>query len=370
MPWSGIDDLPPAFANIPAGAKRLALAAGNSVKEKGGSDEEAIIAMWGAIKNKYKKEGDTWVALESDINLESRKFTKEVIRVGNYTYGGEPLNITSERLAKWVDNFHKSKFKVSVPYRHSQNPQDNTGWVKDLRIDGDRLLADMEITDNDTARKLEDGSIQDVSVGVEYDVTDEYGNKYKELVRHVALTVIPHINNQEGFIAMENSKVYTVGGDKPMEKENIIEAVVEGIKRAFKKDDLTLESKENMDALKLEMKVKSDKVIELETKLSGFQKAADETAIKAWDSAFDAAVLAHKATPAQKPILLEAFPAVEKLTAWLDTVTPSVAIQLEAGTKVTPPNTVKKIENPDNAAKVAKLRSEGYSDDKIETQLD
>jgi|GEM_PF-1603499 len=68
MPWNSIDELPPPFSGLPEGAKELALAAGNAALADGATEEEAIEAMWAAVKDKYEKSGDDWVLRESAMD--------------------------------------------------------------------------------------------------------------------------------------------------------------------------------------------------------------------------------------------------------------------------------------------------------------
>jgi len=131
------------------------------------------------------------------------RFVKEIIRAGVYDCPGRPgekVEISGERLEDWVRNFYLSPARVWVPYRHSADPEDNTGWVEDLFLDQDRLYAIMRITDERAAELLRTGTVRDVSVGVERDFVDMGGRRYDEVIRHVALTLDPHIRGQEGFV--------------------------------------------------------------------------------------------------------------------------------------------------------------------------
>lgn len=129
-------------------------------------------------------------------------FRKELIRVGEYTMPGDPerrILITPERLQNWAQAFSESGVKVWVPLGHSRAPEQNAGWVRDMVVEEDTLIATLEITDEEVAEKLREGSIADVSIGVEYDFVDCNGRSWAEMVRHVALTVDPHIRQQNGF---------------------------------------------------------------------------------------------------------------------------------------------------------------------------
>jgi hypothetical protein len=140
-----------------------------------------------------------------ELTAAPARFLKEIIRVGEYRHPRDPaqtVTITPARLRDWVSNFYAGPAKVWIPYRHSADPQDNTGWVEDLFVDDGRLYAVMRVTDEQAARLLREGTIEDVSVGVEKGFVDMAGRRYGELLRHVALTLDPHIRNQTGFVAL------------------------------------------------------------------------------------------------------------------------------------------------------------------------
>ncbi len=140
-----------------------------------------------------------------ELSAAPARFLKEIIRAGSYRHPdapAEPLVITPARLRAWVANFYAGPAKVWVPYRHSADPQQNTGWVEDLFLDGDKLFAVMRITDERAAALLRDGTVEDVSVGVERDFVDMSGRRWGEVVRHVALTLDPYIRNQGGFVPL------------------------------------------------------------------------------------------------------------------------------------------------------------------------
>ena len=66
MPYTSTDDLPPAFKSLPQGAKSVALEAINAALHGKAESQElvtqAIRAAWSGVKEKYTKQGDSWVA--------------------------------------------------------------------------------------------------------------------------------------------------------------------------------------------------------------------------------------------------------------------------------------------------------------------
>lgn len=147
-------------------------------------------------------------------------FKKEVIKTGVYPHPHNPdkfFTVTGERLREWVDAFNRSGVKVWVPHHHSGDTRDNAGWVEDIfvedGVDGEQsLYAVLNITDGETAKKIRDGTIADVSLALEYDFVSANGEVFPELIRHIALTLDPHITNQTPFIQL--SKEVNIMKDK------------------------------------------------------------------------------------------------------------------------------------------------------------
>lgn len=145
------------------------------------------------------------ISLE-EVDGEGRLYEKELIREGEWAHpqnSSLKLKITLDRMKKWIENFDKGLFKVPVPKRHSLDPEDNRGWVKGLSLRKDDngkyiLFGKLDITNDVMQNAINNGDIQDVSVSIG-NYTDNKGSKHGEVLQHVALTVIPHIDNQAGF---------------------------------------------------------------------------------------------------------------------------------------------------------------------------
>ncbi len=173
---------------------------------KGKTDEaaqkECADVAWEKAKEKYEEADGEWT-----LKAEAR-FRKEIIRVGRYVLPddpGETVDVTLERLRDWVNDTRAAGVKTWVPYHHSYHPADNAGWVEAFEIADGKLYGVFNITDEDTAARIVDGTIQDVSVGVG-PVLTACGKRYDEVIRHVALTLDPHVREQEGFQALMEAR--------------------------------------------------------------------------------------------------------------------------------------------------------------------
>lgn len=66
MPYKSQKDLPEAVKSLPSGAKSIFMAAFNAAYKQNDGDEEAAFRIaWSAVKRKFKKEGDKWVAKDT-----------------------------------------------------------------------------------------------------------------------------------------------------------------------------------------------------------------------------------------------------------------------------------------------------------------
>lgn len=149
----------------------------------------------------------------------ANRFKKHLIDVGTYPYPGDPSRkfvVDEKRLEEWVRAFREAGIKVFIPLRHSKDPRDNVGWVEDIFIEGGSLYAVMQITDPEVAEKIRRGSIIHTSLGIEFNFTDDSGRTHKEIIRHIALTLDPHITRQEPFIELSNDREEVV---MPEEKD-------------------------------------------------------------------------------------------------------------------------------------------------------
>ncbi len=125
-------------------------------------------------------------------------------------YSNDPNEIGMQDL---VDAYNDEAIEhVTVPLSHSDRPDENTGYVRGLKVqerEGSQyLLAGLEITEPDIKGKIERKSIANTSAGLlkQY-IHKQSGKKYPLALGHVALTNKPWITGNRPFgVAAEFSE--------------------------------------------------------------------------------------------------------------------------------------------------------------------
>lgn len=134
------------------------------------------------------------------------RFEKELLRVGRWVHPARKfvLEVTRERMARWAQSFQRMLAKgirVPVPYGHSYDARDNAGFVQEMFLRGDSLVGVFEIPREEDAARL--GSVAtDVSVSVNPDFVDGQGERFGEVIEHVAITNYPVVAGQANFVAL------------------------------------------------------------------------------------------------------------------------------------------------------------------------
>ena len=72
MPYTSIGELPAQFKSLPTKAKQIAMNVINSALGRNASEESAFKQAWGQIKQSFRREGDKWVAKESQAELQAK----------------------------------------------------------------------------------------------------------------------------------------------------------------------------------------------------------------------------------------------------------------------------------------------------------
>lgn len=157
---------------------------------------------------------------------------KPVLRTGTWKYRPgpgqkpipDPLKVIKGRsdnprkilgLEDIYDSFKRKAIEhITIPTSHQDRVDENTGYVKGLKIeeDPDRpgesvLVAGLDFTDPDIKSKIKNGSIANTSVGLFYDyIRKDDGEKFGTALAHIALTNRPWINGMKPFGLSELEK--------------------------------------------------------------------------------------------------------------------------------------------------------------------
>lgn len=203
---------------------------------------------------------------------------KTVLRTGTWRYRPgpqqkpipKPLTVieghstdhrTTIGLADIKDAFESNAIEhVTVPLSHQDKVEENTGYVRQLKIDADPenagqfvLRAGLEFTEGDIKSKVQNGSIANTSVGLFYDyIRKDDGEKFSVAMKHVALTNSPWINGMKPFGMSEEEITGEVNSlefakDEPTEPAEVIEpkAVIPQVEETTKEsiDSTTVKAK-------------------------------------------------------------------------------------------------------------------------------
>lgn len=182
------------------------------------------------------------------------QFRKEVIKVGKYVHPAtkKVFEVTIDLLNHWVSTFNRwigAGNQVPIPLGHSKvnNPESNAGWVTALAVEEDSLFGIMELSDPKLSLTT------DVSLCVDGEVTDGKGNKYTNIITHIALCTDPVIAGLGKFMKLSLSKGETdmkflkkiaeaLGiKDKEPTEELVLSALKEKVEPMEKKQELSQE---------------------------------------------------------------------------------------------------------------------------------
>ena len=131
-----------------------------------------------------------------------------MIHAGNYVHPakGFSLAVDQQRLQRWAETGRQMlAARVAIPINcdHSDAARDVVGYVKDFKLDGDRLLGLCQFIGDDAALTAARNS---VSVGIDPDFTDGEAHKWGEAVVHLALTPVPVVPDQDQFLRADDSE--------------------------------------------------------------------------------------------------------------------------------------------------------------------
>ena len=129
-------------------------------------------------------------------------YWKDALRVGRYAHPGgrSSLHVTRDKLDGYARTFAAMRANgVGVPILadHAPSAAATLGWIVAVRRDGDRLLELHQFL-GETARDT--GLRNFVSLGIDPDFVDGRGVRYGEAIVHSAVTPVPVVPGQDGFV--------------------------------------------------------------------------------------------------------------------------------------------------------------------------
>lgn len=163
-----------------------------------------------------------------------KRYRKDLIRAGDWYMpsNGASFSVSAADLAGWVDThaaMTAAGVKVPVPLGHTSEPERNAGYLLSLTVDGDTLIGEIELIGADA---IELASKTEVSIYVPNEMQDGKGNTYRRPIAHVALTPVPVISGQGGFVPIaasrggsENVPVLTLAGSTKMDWKAVAAAL-------------------------------------------------------------------------------------------------------------------------------------------------
>lgn len=249
----------------------------------------------------------------------SKRFTKDVLRVGKWIHPitKQVVEITPSRIRNLVKNteaYRQTLDRKAVPFQdgHNFDAKKTLGWWNRFWVDGDRLVGEVEVTDSEAAKKIEERSIRSVSARIDPNVNDTKGGVFDEAFTHVCATPLAVLDGQQDFQQLSREadpvELYIeLSGILPV-KENAMEmkqiAVLLGLPETAKPEEIGEAAKKAVGAQATALdQVKAEQsriaVLSASLKEHGLE-AKDGKAVKL------AAPPAHEETPREKEMRIRA----------------------------------------------------------------
>ena len=280
MAYTTTGQLPKNTQDLPTHAAHIYMNAANKALADGHDDATAAKIAWVAVNKAYKKDPKTGKYIQSHKVQNSfetqlpgqtplecgKKYWKEVIATGTYADKDDPektFTVTPDGIKEWVNNFvNKAVEIVTIPLRHTDEPDKNTGVVEALEsrdnADGGKSLwALLDIRKDEIAAEV-GKTILGVSLRSWDNFIDETGKAWGNVIDHICLTNVPYMQRTAGFIEAEGKgaiKIYSY-------------------KIQLDKEPIDINEKEDSKKMELEAKLKEMEVKskEMEAKMQQLEK--------------------------------------------------------------------------------------------------
>lgn len=112
---------------------------------------------------------------------------------------------TVDHLHQMAENFKKLKeeglLEPPMKVDHSESARDVVGWIQDLYVEGDSLMADVLFTEEEAIQKVKRGTWKKVSSEIYHNYKEESnGKEYGMVFRALSIVSIPHLKNIRGIV--------------------------------------------------------------------------------------------------------------------------------------------------------------------------
>jgi phage I-like protein/cation transport regulator ChaB len=303
MPYSKLDELPPEVKALPNHGQEIWMAAFNSAFEQYKGDEEKCFATaWAAVKNKYKKEGDEWTAIEKTKadTTELKLILKEIegapsefqlLPMGEIKIRGEaPAYLDPQGIGSIMRAFKEIGNDMVIDYEHqtlADKEAPAAGWIKNFIDKGKEGLSVLVEWTEKAKQYLINKEYRFYSpvfwitakdrriVGIENVALTNYP-KIMNLKPIVAKAPLDKIGNQkkEGNIMLEKLKK-SLGLAAEVAEEKVTEAV-ELLVNKVKSLETMVACKEVLDAVGAKTDAGKEEVLQI----IGSLKAPGDVAVK------------------------------------------------------------------------------------------
>jgi len=211
-----------------------------------------------------------------DIKLlkEERLSTIEILKVG--TIHDRGLKITKKMMEDFVSNFNGGVYgtDVQVNFSHDRDGE-AAGWIKDVFVEGDVLLAEVEWTPIGI-EKIKSKQFRFISseLAISYPHYST-GEKIKNVLIGIALTNIPAVKGLAPVQLSEQVLTYLTNQDSMTKKKELLEEEVkeEVVEEVEEKE---VEAVEEEKVEEVEEKVEEEEVVEEEDKVEETEEEKED----------------------------------------------------------------------------------------------
>lgn len=206
----------PSVSDLTPEQQKKAMDIFNSMKEENPDMEDAMAiatAMKNAKKEMAELNEDHFFYVSMLGEMEGKTSIIEILKEGKVH--DRKLTVTREMLEAYVKNFQEGVYgtDIQVNLRHDRNGE-AAGWVKNLYIEGDRLLAEVEWTPlgiEKVGTKKYKFTSSELASSIPHHKTEE---PVKNVLIGVALTNIPAVKGLRAVTLSEEASIFISNFDK------------------------------------------------------------------------------------------------------------------------------------------------------------